>query len=142
MLGATSVSSDEGKVDLRLHRCRELNFRALGCIPQALQSHFVALGTQVESFILLEFINQPVHQPLVYVVAAEVRVAIRSFNFNYAVTDFEDRNIERSAPEVVDGNGLVFLFIEAISECGGRRLIDNSLYIEAGNSSAVFCGLP
>jgi hypothetical protein len=65
-----------------------------------------------------------------------------AFNFNYAVTDLEDRNIERSAPEVVDGNGLVFLLIEAISECGGCRLIDNSLYIEAGNFSGIFCGLP
>ena len=43
-------------------------------VATALQSHLVALGSQVETFIFSELINQPIHQALVSIVAAKMRV--------------------------------------------------------------------
>ena len=65
-------------------------------------------------------------------------VAVGGFNFNYAFTDFKNRNIKRSAAEVVNGDGLVLTFIQTVSQRRRRRLIDDSLHIKTGDLPGVF----
>jgi hypothetical protein len=70
-----------------------------------------------------------------------VGVTVGSFHFDHAFADFEDRDVERSATEVVDGDGLVFSFVEPVSERGSSGFVDDALYFEAGDLSGVFSGL-
>ena len=107
VLRTAGIGGDEGQVDLGLHGGGEFDLRPLRRVAQTLQRHLVAFAAQVEAFILLELVNQPVHQALVDVVAAQVGVAIGGFDFNHAFADFQNRNIKRSAAEVVHGDGLV-----------------------------------
>ena len=142
MLRPAGIRRNERQIDLRLHRGRKLNLRPLGRVAQTLQSHLVALAAQVEPFVFLELVNQPVDHPLVEVVAAQVRVAIGGLHFNHALADFEHRDVKSPAAEVVHGDRLVFRFVEPVGQCGRRRLVDDALHFQPGNLPGIFRGLP
>ena len=142
VLRPAGVRGDERQIDLRLHRGRKLDLGALSRVTQTLQCHLIALAAQIEALVFLELVNQPVNQPLINVVAAEVGVTVGSLDFNHAFADFENRNIKSPAAEVVHGDGLVLTFIESVSERGRRRLIDDSLHVEPGNLPGIFGRLP
>ena len=81
---------------------------------------------QVDAFLLLELVDDPVDHALVEVVAAEVRVAVGRLHLDDAVADFEDRDVERAAAEVEDGDRLVLLLVEAVRQRRGGRLVDDA----------------
>ena len=97
---------------------------------------------QIEAFVLLEFVNEPVDDALIEVVAAQVRVAIGSFHFNDALAHFQHGNIERSAAEVVDGDHLVLCLVEAIGQRGRRGLVDDALHFQPGDLPGILGRLP
>ena len=92
---------------------------------------------QVDALVLLELGEQPVDDALVEVVAAEVRVAVRGLDLEDAVAELEDRDVERAAAEVVDGDLLVLLLVEAVGERRRGRLVDDPLDVEAGDPAGV-----
>ena len=142
MLGTAGIGGNERQIDFGLHGGRELDLGTLGSVTQALQGHLVALAAQVEAFVLLELVDEPIDQALVNVVAAEVGITIGRLHFDDAFSDFQNRDIEGSATEVIDGDGFIFSFVESVGECGCRRLVDDALDFEAGNLSGVFGRLP
>src|SRR5208337_67244 len=75
------------------------------------------------------------------IVTAEVRVAVGGLHLEHAVADFENRNIEGAAAEIIDGNFLVLLLVEAVSERRSSRLIDDAQDFEASDAAGVFRGL-
>ena len=99
------------------------------------------LDPRSRTFFLLELGNEPLHNALVEVVAAQVRVAVGRFDLDNAFAHFENGNIERAAAEVIDRDGLILLLVEAIGQRGRRGLIDDALHVEAGNLARVFGGL-
>ena len=82
------------------------------------------------------------NDPLVDVVAAKVRVAVGGLHLDDAVADLEDGDVERAAAEVVDGDRLVLLLVEAVGERRRGRLVDDALHVEAGNLPGVLRRLP
>ena len=88
-----------------------------------------AIGSlaEVDALVLLELVEQPVDDPLVDVVAAEVGVAVGGLDLDHALADLEDRDVEGAAAEVVDGDRLVLLLVEAVGERRGGRLVDEAL---------------
>ena len=73
---------DERQVDRRLGDLRQLDLGLLGGFLQPLHGH--AVVRQVDAVVVLERLHQPVHDPLVPVVAAEVRVAVRGLHLEDA----------------------------------------------------------
>ena len=142
VLRPRSIRRNKRQIDLRLHGRRKLNLRPLRRIAQTLQSHLVPLAAEIQPFILLELVNQPIHQPLIDVVAAKVRVAIRGLHFNDALADLEHRNIKRAAAKVINGDGLVLALVEPISQSRRRGLIDDALNIQSGDLSGILSRLP
>ena len=61
---------------------------------------------QVDAVLLRELLGEAVDDAAVEVLAAEVRVAVRRLDAEDAVADLEDRDVERAAAEVVDGDAL------------------------------------
>ena len=59
----------------------------------------VGLLAQVHVVFALEFVEDPIHQGIVPIVTAEVRVAVGGFDFKHAVADFEDGNIVVPPPK-------------------------------------------
>ena len=91
--------------------------------------------------VLFEFVENPIHEAVVPVVAAQVRVAVGGLHFEHAVADFQHGNVERAAAQVIDGDFLVLLLVEAVGERRGGRLVDDAEHFEAGDPAGVLGGL-
>ena len=68
-------------------------------------------------------------------------VAVGGLHLDDALADFEDRDIEGAAAEVVDGDVLVLLLVEAVGERCRRRLVDDALDVQTGDAAGVLGGL-
>ena len=135
MLGAAGVGGHIGQIDLGRDRRRQLDLRLLGGLLEALKG--LRIGAQVNPLVLLELREEPVHDPDVEVVAAEVRVAVRRLDLEDALAELQDRDVEGAAAQVVDGDLLVLLLVQAVGQRRGGRLVDDSLYVEAGDAARV-----
>ena len=124
VLRSAGVGRDEREVDFRFLRGRELDFCAFGRFLQALEGH--AVLAKVYALVLLELVDQPIHDALVEIVAAQIGVAVGRFDFEDSFADFEHGDVEGSAAQVVDGDPFVFLFVEAVGERGRGRLVDDA----------------
>jgi len=71
-----------------------------------------------------------------------VRVAVRREHLEAVVADSKDRDVERAAAQVVHGDLLVLLAVEAVGKRGGRGFIDDAQHFKARNAARVFRGLP
>ena len=139
MLRTCCVNGDIGKVDVRRCNARKLNLSLFRCFLKSLHSHLIA--AKINSTRLFELINDPVHNSLVKVVAAEVVVTCRCKNLLNAVAHLDDGNIECTAAEVINHNLLVVFLINTVSKSCGCRLVDDSLNLKAGNVTCVLCCL-
>ena len=74
MLRTTGVSRNERQVHFRLLRAGELDLGFLRGLLEALQSHPVA--PEVDTFLLLELVSEPVDDLLIEVIATQVGIAI------------------------------------------------------------------
>ena len=75
---------------------------------------------------------------MIPVVAAELVVASGRGNLEDAVAEFQDGHIERAAAKVEHENLLVLIgLIEAVSQSGCRRLVDDTEHFEAGDLASV-----
>ena len=113
----------------------QLDLGLLGGLLEALE-RLLVLG-QVDALVLLELGQQPIDDALVEVVAAEVRVTVGGLDLEDAVAQLEDRDVERAAAQVVDGDLLVLLLVQAVGQ--GRRggLVDDALDVEPGDAAGV-----
>jgi hypothetical protein len=137
--GAARTDREERQVDRRLLHGRQLDLRLLGGLLEALEGHLVL--RDVDAARLLELCDDPVDDEVVDVVAAEVRVAVGRDDLHDVVADLEDRDVERAAAEVVDGDDLVLLLVEPVRQRRRGRLVDDALHVEAGDAAGVLRGL-
>jgi hypothetical protein len=105
-----------GQLDVELHRWlrgeRDLGFDH----GFANGLHGFGVAAQVETQVAVNVVEGNGDQQIVDVVAAEMRVAVGGDDFKDAVVQFENRNVECAAAEVVDGDDAVLLFVEAVGE--------------------------
>ena len=85
----------------------------------------------------LEFLHDPVDDALIDIVAAKVSVPIGCLDFDDAFANFQNRDIERTAAEIVDRNDLVLLLVQAICQSRSRWLINDTEYIQPGDLACV-----
>src|SRR5690606_16908628 len=146
VFGTRSVRRDVRKVDFGLLSGGQLDLGLLGRFLEALQGQYV-LG-QIDAAILLELANNVVDEALVEVFATQEGVAVGGQHFELLLAvdigNFDDRDIEGTAAQVVHGNLAVALLglVHAEGQCGSSRFVDDALDIQAGNASGVFCSLP
>ena len=74
--------------------------------------------------------------------SAEVRVAVRRLHLEDAVADVQNRNVERTAAEVVHRDLLVLLLVEPVRKRRRSRLVHNALHVKAGDLARVLRRLP
>jgi hypothetical protein len=85
VLGARGVSGDERQVDAGLRHGRQLLLGLHSRLREAL--HGLAVLAQVDALIALEVGHEPVHDLLVEIVAAQVRVAAGGQHLEHAVAN-------------------------------------------------------
>ena len=147
MLGPALVGRDVRQTDLGLLRRGQLDLGLLCGLLQALQGQYVL--AQVDALLLLELADHVVDDPLVEVLAAQERVAVGRQHLELLlavhVGDLDDRDVERAAAQVIDGDLAVaplVLLVQAESQRGGGRLVDDPLDLQARDAPGVLGGLP
>ena len=79
----------------------------------------------------IEFLRDVIDDHIVPILSTQAMVSIRRQHFDAMSLDSHDCDIERSAPEIENENGLILIeLIEAIRDGRGGRLIDNLQNIE------------
>ena len=139
VLGAAGVGGDEGQVDFGFEQRGELHLGLLGGFLQTLQGHLVL--RKIDAVLAFEFGDDPIDDALVDVVATQVGVAIGGFDFDHALADFEDGDVERAAAEIVHGDGFILLLVETVGQRGGGRFVDDAHDFQAGDLAGILGGL-
>ena len=101
----------------------------------------VGVVARVEPFFCDKAVRKHVEDTIVEVVATEEGVATRCQHFKDVLADLEDRNVERTATEVINSDLLVEAFTEAIGEGGSRGFVEDAQYFKARDLSCVLGGL-
>ena len=79
---------------------------------------------------------------VVPVVTTEVVVAAGRLHLDDALADLEQRDVEGSATEVEDEDGLLDVaLVEAVGERGRGRLVDDAQHVQAGDLAGLLGGL-
>ena len=112
MLGAGGVGGDEGQVDGGAGHAGELDLCLLGGLLDALHGHLVA--GEVDALLGLKAVENPVHNALVEVVAAQAVVAGGGQHFLDAVAHLDDGHVEGAAAQIVHHDLLVVVLIHAV----------------------------
>ena len=129
------IRREERKVDLGLLLRGELDLGLLRGILQTLEHH--GLARHIDTTVLLEGVDHPVDEDMVDVVSAEVGVAVGGLHLDDRVTDLKDRDVERSAAEVVHGDDLVFVLVQSVGQRGRGRLVDDALDVQTRNLARI-----
>ena len=135
MLRAGCVRGDIRLVDRGLRHAGQLDLGLFRSFLQALHGHLI--GGQVNAVGLLELCNHPVDDALVKVVAAEVGIARGGQNFQYALADVEDGNVERAAAKVINHDLLLGFLVYAVCQRRCSRLVDDTQHFEARDLTRV-----
>ena len=135
VLGAGGVGGDIRQVNIGGSHAGQLDLSLLGSFLQTLHGDLV-LG-QIDALGLLELANQVVHDSLVEVVAAQMGVAGSGQNLDDAVADVQDGHIEGAAAKVVNHDLLLGFLVEAVSQSGCGRLVDDTLDVKTRDLTGV-----
>ena len=141
VLGACGVRRDEGQVDVGVLRGRKRDLGVLGGLLQSLERHLVL--RQVDSRLVPEALDHPVDQHLVDVVATQMGVAVGRLDLEDAIAQLEDRDVERTATKIVDGDRLILggVLSESVCQSRGGGFVDDSLDLETRDPAGVLRGL-
>ncbi len=136
------VHGDEWQVDIGGHDAGEFDLCFFAGFFQTLVGHGVSL--QFEAILCFEFVSNPVHDAGIEVVAAQVAVAVGCFYFEYAISEVQDGNIECAAAQIVYEETVflaVFDFVQAISQGGSGRFVDDTEDVQTCNLAGIFGSL-
>ncbi len=118
---------------------REPLFRLDHRAPQPL--HALAVLRQILAPFARDVFERDAQQQIVDVVAAQVRVAVGGQNFEDPVVQFENRDVERAAAEIVHRNDAVLALVEPVGQRRGGRFIHQAQNFETRDASGVLGGL-
>jgi len=135
VLGARGICRDVRQVDLCFHYAGKLDLRFFGRFAQPLQC--LAIVPQVDVVFFFELCRDPVDDGFVPIIAAQVRVAVGGFDFDYAVAHLQQAHIECAAAQVEYQDGLVFFLVQPISQGRGCWLVNNAQYVQSGDAAGV-----
>src|SRR4030081_4023720 len=133
------IRGNERQIHIGMSRAREFDLGLLGGVHEPLQRK--AILAQIDAILFAEFVGKIVDDPLVEILTAEEGIAVGRFDLEHAVADLENRNVERAAAKVIDGDLAAPLFFESVSERGCGGLVDDTQYLKTSNPAGVLCRL-
>jgi hypothetical protein len=83
----------------------------------------------------------PAKQALIEIVAAQGGIAAGGQDFEYAAAEFENRDIECTAAQIVDREDAFRGVIQSIGDGRCGRLVEQAQHVQAGQLRGVFGGL-
>ncbi len=77
---------------------------------------------------------------MIEIIAAQRRIASSGEHLEHALLQPQDRDVERAAAKIVDSEDALRGLVEAIGECGCRRLIDQPQHLEPSKTGGILGG--
>jgi hypothetical protein len=113
--------------------------RALGLLDLTLElADGAKVLRDVGASLLLVGLDKMVHDTLVEIFSTKVSVTSSRENLKDTVVDGEEGNIESTTAQVVDDDTLLpTLLVETVRDSGGRRLVDDTENVKAGNGTGI-----
>mmetsp|Transcript_29779 Transcript_29779/g.79162 ORF Transcript_29779/g.79162 Transcript_29779/m.79162 type:complete len:106 (+) Transcript_29779:1394-1711(+) len=74
---------------------------------------------------------------MVSILSAQGRIAIGRFHLKDATRDFQDRNVEGPASEIVHSHSMTFFFLHTKCQSCSGRLVNDPQYLKASNSPSI-----
>mmetsp|Transcript_113992 Transcript_113992/g.157989 ORF Transcript_113992/g.157989 Transcript_113992/m.157989 type:complete len:497 (+) Transcript_113992:667-2157(+) len=140
MLGARVIESKIWDRDSGLGSRRKLDLGLLGSLSNSLDGTLI--GADVHTTGLnLEFSSKELLEFHIEIFTTESSITVSGLNLKDTTADFEDRDIEGTTTEIVNGNDLTVSLIKTESEGSGSRLVDDSLNIKVGNLTSILGSL-
>ena len=96
----------------------------------------------VEFELILNFLGHELNNLSVEIITTQMGVAISRKDLKDPVFEFQDRNIEGTATEIVHRNQSLLFLLQSVREGSGGRLVDDSRDVQPGNAARVFGSLP
>ncbi|OWR50326.1 LAC protein [Danaus plexippus plexippus] len=124
--------------DRRFAAGRQRPLGALGGGAEASQR--ARVGSKVFLVLSDEFFSEMIHQPVVKVLASEMRVSSGSLHLEQrALVDGQNGHVEGAAAEIEDQH-VPFAFevlVQAVGECGGCGLVDDAENVQTCDRSGI-----
>ena len=136
MLRSFSSSCNERKVDVCCCCGRKLFLCFLCSFFQTLHCHLVT--GKINAFCFLEFIDHPLCDTVIKIIATKMCITVCRQYFDNAVTDLNDRYIECTTTQIVYHDLLLFFIVKTISKCCCGRLVDDTFYIKTCDLTCIF----
>ena len=121
----------------RLSRKQNLGFN--GSFAHSLNR--ARMQPQIDAVLGVNLVERNGHQKVVDVVAAQMRIAVSGQHLEDAFAQFEDRDVESAAAQIVDGDGSLVAAIEAIGKSGSSWLIDEAEHFKSRHAPGILGGL-
>src|SRR5208282_2523220 len=139
----------DAAIGQRKTQCGSLRFRKLMLNGDEGLAQFLckfAMRREVDFVGLKNLLVNERLQQVVDIIPAEVRIAVgREDLVDVAFSrgdEFQNRNIESAATEIVNGDASTLFLVQAVPESSGSWLIHEAQDFEASDFASVFGGLP
>ena len=141
MFRTGGIGRDVRQIHFGLLARRQFDFGFLSGFFETLHRQRIAF--QIDTAVFLEFVGEIVDQHHVEVFTAEERIAVgrKHFELFFAVDigDFDDRNIEGTAAEVVyRDDAIAAFFIDTVGERSRSRFVDDAFDVETRDTAGIF----
>mmetsp|Transcript_20082 Transcript_20082/g.17198 ORF Transcript_20082/g.17198 Transcript_20082/m.17198 type:complete len:130 (-) Transcript_20082:583-972(-) len=129
MLGARSISSQIGEIDVGLLGRREFDLSLFGSFSESLNDHLV-LG-DVHTRLVLEFLQKIVLEDTINIFTTAGSITVSGLDFENTLGNFEDGNIKGTTSQIVDSNDFAVILVETVGQRGSSGLVNNSKNVHA-----------
>ena len=92
---------------------------------------------EVNPFLLLELCGEEFHNRRVKIFAAKECITVGRFNFEHTVTNFENRDVKRTAAKIIHRDQFAVILLKPVCESRRSWLIDDTQNFKASNLSGI-----
>ena len=106
---------------------RQCSLCSFGFSPEFLYCFRIALD--VLAVLALDQFDEVLHDALVKIFAAQVSISVRLDHFEHAVVNGKNGYVKGPSAKIEDEDIFLALFVQAVSDCRGSRLVDDSRHV-------------
>ena len=118
---------------------RQFNLSLLGGLTDTLNGH--AVSFQVGTSLLLKLAQDVLDKGNIKIFTTKMGITVGGFDLEDTLLHLQDRDIESTSSQIVDGNDGVVYTIKTVCKRGSGRLVNDTKDIKTGNLASILGSL-
>ena len=139
MQGTVLACRDEGQGNRGALHTTEFDLGLLGRLSQALKG--LAIAAEVNLMLLLEGVSQPIDDPTIPVITAQLRVTAGGLDIEDPLGNAQDRDVKGAAAEVKDEHPFDGAAIKPVGQGSRGGLVQDALNRNPSQTAGITGGL-